>query len=103
MLHIYCLEGDIMILKSIINKYENYVIGIRKHSFIQIYDNKKMLIEICRNIVEFNENMIKLELAESDMVLMGFNLKFRNYNKNGIEVSGDIHSINFEEKRCRND
>lgn len=84
---------------SFINeKMEKLINKTRKHSAIQIYDNKTLTVEICMNIYEFNENCIKLELATSILIITGLELCMRNFNIYGVEISGDLHSITFEQK-----
>ena len=87
-----------MNIEYIIDKIDQLSNKMRQHSAIQIYDNSKANIEICLGVLEFEENKIKLELAKMNVIITGFDLKLRNYNKNGIEINGRIHSIDFEEK-----
>ncbi len=87
-----------MNVEFFINKLDKLMNSARHHSAIQIYDNNRANIEICMGVAEFNENRIKLELAKSYLIITGFDLNLHNYNKNGIEIKGNIHSINFEEK-----
>ncbi len=83
---------------NLINLYEKIMNIPKKHTAIQIYNNERMYVEICLDILEFDENSITLEIAESYVTITGFELKFRNYNKKGIEIKGNIHSITFKDK-----
>ena len=83
---------------KLINLYEKIMNIPKKHTAIQLYNNKMMYIEVCLDILEFDENSIRLEIAESYVTITGFDLQFRNYNKNGIQIKGNIHSITFEDK-----
>ncbi len=87
-----------MNIEYFINKFDELTNSMRHHSAIQIYDNTRANIEVCFGVLEFDENKIKLELAKSNVIITGFDMKLRNYNKNGIEIKGKIHSIDFEEK-----
>ncbi len=87
-----------MNINYIIEKYDKFFNGSRKHSAIQIYDNKRISIEQCMGITEFDENRIKIELMASFLVITGLELKMRNFNKYSVEIKGRIHSVNFEEK-----
>ena len=83
---------------NLINKIDENIKKTKKHSGIQIYDNRRILVETCLGILLFEENQIKLELASSFILITGIELKMNNYNNMTIEVKGMIHSINFEEK-----
>ncbi len=82
---------------DIINKYDNLLNNSKLHSVIQILNDESMVIENCRNIILFNENEIKLSLSKCDVVIVGLNLKMRNFSRTGVEISGKFHSIGFEE------
>lgn len=83
---------------NLINLYEKIFNIPKKHTSIQLYNNKMMSVEICLDILAFDENSIRLEIAESYVTITGFELEFRNYNKKGIQIKGNIHSITFEDK-----
>lgn len=83
---------------NLINLYEKIMNIPKRHTAIQLYNNKRMSVEICLDILKFDENSIRLEIAESYVTITGFDLRFRNYNKNGIQIMGNIHSITFEDK-----
>lgn len=67
-------------------------------SDIQIFDFKDVFIEGCNGVVEYDENVIILSLSKKNVHISGFKLELFNYSKDGVEVSGDIRSISFEEK-----
>ncbi len=85
--------------EKIINIYDKILNIPKKNTLIQLNNNSRMSIEICHNILNFDENCIKLEIAESYITITGLELVFRNYNKKGIEIKGKIHSVTFEDKR----
>lgn len=87
-----------MNINELINKYDELLNKSRRHSAIQLYDNTRMTVEVCLGIAEFDENRIRLELADSNVTITGLELKMKNYNRGGIEIKGKIHSIDFEEK-----
>ena len=83
---------------NLINLYEKIMNIPKRHTAIQLYNNKRMSVEICLDILKFDENSIRLEIAEAYVTITGFDLRFRNYNKNGIQIMCNIHSITFEDK-----
>lgn len=87
-----------MNINYLIEKYDKFFNSSRKHSAIQIYDNKCISVEQCMGISEFDENRIRIELAASFLVVTGLELKMRNFSKYGVEIKGKIHSLDFEEK-----
>lgn len=86
-----------MIINKIINKYDEFLNNIRLHSSIHTLDNKNMIIEYCKGVDVLNENEIRLVLAKCIVTIVGLNLKMRNFNRNGVEINGKIHSISFDE------
>lgn len=69
-------------------------------SDIQIFDFKDVYIEGCNGVVEYNENIVILSLNQKNVQISGFKLQLFNYSKDGVEVSGEIRSISFEEKEA---
>ena len=84
-----------MNIYDIINKYDDFFNNSRLHSAIQVIDNEKIVIESCKKIIAFNENEICLKLVKCDMLIVGLDLKMKNYSRSGVEIMGKIHSIKF--------
>lgn len=70
---------------------------INRHSLIQIKDAEHMQIEYCKRILVMNENMIRLTLAKCTVTITGLNLSMKNYSREGVFISGSLHSVAFEE------
>ena len=79
-------------------KYEDFKKSRQKHSDIQITDNKEIVLDGCRRVVEYNENHIKLELPSMGVSIVGMQLKMRNFSIGGVIIKGQIHSITFISK-----
>ena len=79
-------------------KYENFKKSRQKHSDIQITDNREIVLDGCRRVLEYNENHIKLELPSIGLSIVGIKLKMRNFSIGGVIIKGDIHSITFISK-----
>ena len=76
-------------------KYEDFKKSRQRHSDIQITDNKEIVLDGCRRVVEYNENHIKLELSSIGVSIVGMQLKMRNFSIGGVVIKGRIHSITF--------
>lgn len=79
-------------------KYEDFKKSRQKHSDIQITDNKEIVLDGCRRVVEYNENHIKLELPSMGVSIVGMQLKMRNFSIGGVIIKGQIHSLTFISK-----
>lgn len=79
-------------------KYENFKKSRQKHSDIQITDNREIVLDGCRRVVEYNENHIKLELPSTGVSIVGMQLKMRNFSIGGVIIKGLIHSVTFISK-----
>lgn len=76
-------------------KYEEFKKNLQKHSDIQVTDDKQIVIDGCRRVVEYNENHIKLELSSMGISVVGMRLKMKNFSIGGVVINGQIHSITF--------
>lgn len=79
-------------------KYDDFKKSLIKHSEIQITDNSGIVIDGCRRVVEYNENLIRLELAVVFVSVVGMDLKMNNFSIGGLVINGKIHSISFDNK-----
>ena len=79
-------------------KYEEFKKSRQKHSDIQITDNREIVLDGCRRVVEYNENHIKLELPSVGISVVGMQLKMRNFSIGGVIIKGQIHSLTFISK-----
>lgn len=79
-------------------RYENFKKTRQKHSDIQISDNNEIVLDGCRRVIEYDENLIKLELSAVGISIIGMNLTMKNFSIGGVIIRGDIHSITFISK-----
>lgn len=68
-----------------------------RHSLIQIYDNRRFIVEDCKEVLRFDENTICLRLAKSVITVTGLDLKMKNYSDRGVIITGNLHSIGFND------
>lgn len=69
------------------------------NSQISILDNNELLIENCKNILECNENLIKILSNNYEVEAWGTNLYLTNYASGSVVVKGCISSISIFERR----
>ena len=62
---------------------------------IELFGNKKALIEGCNGILEYSSEKIKLDTGKKAVVFSGLNLSMRDFNLVELSISGDIMSIEF--------
>ena len=62
---------------------------------IEIFSNKKILIEGCYGINEYNEELVRINLSKGQLLIFGRNLELKNMESKNITVIGIIHSIEF--------
>lgn len=68
-------------------------------TIIQVYGNKKIILSRCKKICEYNDIYLKADSYDMYIEIWGANLSVNDYNIEGIEIYGAIHSISFLEKK----
>lgn len=68
---------------------------IIKNARTEIFSNKRIIIEGCKKIVEYQDNYIKLQLKNSFINILGTNFKITTFEENKIEINGNILTIEF--------
>lgn len=64
---------------------------------ITILGFNEILIENYKNILEYGEVFVKINIFEGTVNIHGFNLKLEQMTDDDIKVIGKIDSIDFEE------
>lgn len=64
---------------------------------IQLTDNKELEIEGSKKIIEYDENIIIIELQKSVLKILGTGLVTTCYSSGFVTVSGCINSLEFTE------
>lgn len=62
---------------------------------IEIYSNKKIIIEGCFGIVDYQENYIKLKLKRGFLSLSGTDFLILYYEDEKIDIKGNILTLEF--------
>ena len=64
---------------------------------ITIFGFNEILIENYKNILEYEDIFIKINVFDGTINIHGFNLKLEQMTDEDIKVTGKIDSIDFEE------
>ncbi len=64
---------------------------------ITILGFNEIIIENYKNILEYGEVLVRINIFEGTINIHGFNLKLEQMTDDDIKVTGKIDSIDFEE------
>ena len=64
-------------------------------SKITINSNKEAIIEGCRNILEYEDDRIKLNLGNKTLLIFGNALSITSITINGVVIVGNISGLEF--------
>lgn len=62
---------------------------------IELFLNKKIIIEGCQNIVDYQKEYIKLKLKKGFLNILGTNFLITSFEDEKIVIKGNIISIEF--------
>ena len=68
---------------------------ILKNSHIEIFSNKKIILEGCINILEYEDDFLKLKLKKGSLLIMGSGFSISVFENENIIINGNISSIEF--------
>lgn len=66
-----------------------------KTAHIELFSNKRALVERCKGVFEYNETFIKLNLGGKSGIFTGKNLKISSLEGKNLVITGEIETINF--------
>jgi len=87
-------------IKEIANKLEQVKSKVRRHSALQITDNREIIADGCLKIVACDESIIEVILINNRLIINGTGLKMRNWGTDGVTISGVIRGIEFDEYKA---
>lgn len=64
-------------------------------SHTEIFSNKKVIIDGCLGIIEYQNNLIKLKLKKGFLTLNGTDFLVLSFDKVKIDIKGNIQSLEF--------
>ncbi len=94
---------NIININKLANKYEDFKLSLRKHTYFQLTDNRRIEIDFCKSVDEYNENVIRLVTTKNNITIIGTELVMRNFSTNGVIIYGKIKEINFDEVKANNE
>jgi sporulation protein YqfC len=65
------------------------------NTHICICDNKRIEVENCKRIMEYNDIYVKIKTSTLILQVWGENIVISDYNMDGIIIEGKISSIEF--------
>ena len=71
------------------------------NSHITVLDNTVAVIENCKQILECNEILAKIQTGKFEVEVWGSGLMLSNYCSEYIEIRGKISSINIHTRKDR--
>lgn len=68
-------------------------------TYLHLHGNRKLRIENCRKILEYNEVLVRLQTLDMTIEIWGTDMRVFDYNDSSVIVTGRISSIQLTEKR----
>lgn len=62
---------------------------------IEMKSNREMIIEGCKQIDEYDENVVKVKTTKMDISVFGRNIEIQCLNSDSLIISGIICSVEF--------
>ncbi len=62
---------------------------------VELYGNKRAIIEGCKGVVDYNEEFLKIDLGNITLKVTGRDLVIESYIYEQIDLKGEIVSVEF--------
>ncbi len=79
--------------ESIISK--NPVSNMLNSVYIEMKGNREVVVEGCKSIEEYDENMIKIKVKKMSVIFFGRGLEIKCMNYDSLVIEGFITSVEF--------
>jgi hypothetical protein len=88
-------------IKQLAMKYEKAKLSINRHagSSLQITDNREIIADGCHKIVSCDDNVVVIDQYKLRVTITGSGLKLRNWGVDGVIITGEVQSVEFDEVR----
>ncbi len=63
--------------------------------YLEMKGNREAVIEGCKSIEEYDENMIKIKVKKMSLIFFGRNLEIKCMNHDSLVIEGFITSVEF--------
>lgn len=82
---------------KLFEKTENNDIVSFGDYYINFISNKKMIIEGCKSVTDYNDAFLSLNVGKRIISILGSNLQIVSYTENEITVTGTFFKLEFGE------
>ena len=65
------------------------------HSHLEMFSNKKIILEGCKKILEYRDDFIKLKLKKGSVTICGSDFLISDFEMECVTVLGCISSLEF--------
>lgn len=89
------IKKDIEKTEKIINKLQIPIGAMFNMPHFEMNGNREVIIEGCKGILEYDENIIKINTGKIISQFIGRNLSIKGLGPNDLIVTGFITSIEF--------
>lgn len=62
---------------------------------LEFYGNREAVVEGCRGILEYDEDIVCLNMGKTNIRFMGRGLELRNFTDHSVVIDGFILSVEF--------
>ncbi len=69
--------------------------SVLSDSRIEIFSNKRLVLEGCLGILEYNENYLKLRISKGALVLEGLDFDIISFELGTMIIGGDFLRLEF--------
>ena len=81
------------------DKLENFIGiptgSITNSAHFEMNGNREVIIEGCRNILQYDEDVIRIDIGKMSATIEGRSLNIKNFSPTSLVIEGFILSINF--------
>lgn len=81
------------------DKLENFIGvpagSITNSAHFEMNGNREVIVEGCRNILQYDEDTIRIDIGKMSATIDGRNLNIKNFSPSSLVIEGFILSINF--------
>ena len=85
--------------KNKFNFFNDNVISndeIINETHIEFFSNKKVILDGCQNIVDYQEEYVKLKIKKGFLTIWGRDFLIFSFNQENLVMEGNISSIEFD-------
>lgn len=79
--------------------FENLKNKFYLNSQITVFDNSKILVENCKNVLEVNENLVRVVSCNYEIEIWGTGLFTTNFSSKAVMIKGKIQNVSINERR----